>query len=216
LRERGRIAAGPLEQLTSLIVPPLCGACGAPRGPDAVICARCDEELSGRPPLVEAGPPGVDLAVAAAPFDGPARGVVHALKFGRRLGLARVAAQAMWRALPGYVGFDAIVPVPPGPWRRRWRGFDPAEEIALALARVSGGVPAIGCLRRSTGRRQVGRRRAERLSDPPRVRAVAASPRRVLLVDDVWTTGATLAACAAALREAGSREVVGLTLARAL
>jgi predicted amidophosphoribosyltransferase len=62
----------------------------------------------------------------------------------------------------------------------------------------------------------VGRRRSQRLADPPRVWAVAAAPRNPLLVDDVWTTGATLEACARALRSAGSRRIVALTLARAL
>jgi predicted amidophosphoribosyltransferase len=61
----------------------------------------------------------------------------------------------------------------------------------------------------------VGRERAARLADPPRVRAARSAPSRALLVDDVRTTGATLAVCAAALRRAGSREVVALTYAAA-
>ena len=78
------------------------------------------------------------------------------------------------------------------------------------------GIPLGACLRRGGGHCQVGRRRAERLSDPPTVWAVRDAPRRALLVDDVWTTGATLSACARALREAGSRRIVALTLARAI
>src|SRR5262249_62140060 len=109
----------------------------------------------------------------------------------------------------------AAVPVPPARWRWRWRGFDPAEELALALAEEID-IPVRRCLRRAGGRRQVGRRRTERLSDPPSVWAVRDAPRRALLVDDVWTTGATLSACAGALREAGSGRIVALTLARAL
>ena len=101
------------------------------------------------------------------------------------------------------------------PWRRRWRGFDPAEEIA-GRGRALAGCRCAGCLRRAGGRRQVGRRRAERLADPPRVWAAGVPPASALLVDDVWTTGATLSACAAALRGAGCRRVVALTLARAL
>ena len=66
------------------------------------------------------------------------------------------------------------------------------------------------------GRRQVGRRRSQRLADPPHVWAVEASPHAALLVDDVWTTGATLSACALALRDGGCRRIVALTLARAL
>jgi predicted amidophosphoribosyltransferase len=167
------------------------------------------------PRVIEPGPPGVDLAVSASPFDGVARRVVHGLKFGRRLALARIAAEAMLRALPDSEAADAVVTVPPGPLRLLWRGFDPAEEIGLSVAEEAG-LSFAPCLRRDRGRRQVGRRRSQRLAGPPRVWTVTVPPRSVLLVDDVWTTGATLAACARALRDAGSRRVVALTLAHAL
>jgi predicted amidophosphoribosyltransferase len=137
------------------------------------------------------------------------------LKYGRRLALARVAAGAMLRALPDHEAVGAVVPVPAAGWRWRWRGFDSAEEIAIAISE-SAALPLIACLRRGGGRRQVGRRRFERLADPPVVRAVSECPREALLIDDVWTTGATLSACARALREGGCRRVVALTLSRAL
>jgi predicted amidophosphoribosyltransferase len=180
-----------------------------------VLCERCSAELAAAPRVREPGPPDVDLAVSASPFDGVARLIVHGLKFRRSLSLAGVAAEAMLRALPAGESPQGVVPVPPGPWRWRWRGFDPAEEIAIAAAETTG-LPFNPCLRRGGGRRQVGRRRWQRLADPPRVWTVAAGPPDALLVDDVWTTGATLAACAGALRSAGSQRVVALTLARAL
>lgn len=198
-----------------MIAPPLCAACGSVRSAERVLCERCDAELATAPRVREPGPPGVDLAVSASPFDGVARLIVHGLKFGRRLALAGVAAEAMLRSLPAGESPDGVVPVPPGPWRWRWRGFDPAEEIAIAVTETTG-LPFNPCLRRGRGRRQVGRRRWQRLADPPRVWTVAAAPPNALLVDDVWTTGATLAACARALRAGGSRRVVALTLARAL
>jgi ComF family protein len=204
-----------VDSIASLIAPPLCGVCGSPRPPDHVICDRCQAELASAPRVREPGPPGVDLAVSASPFDGVARRVVHALKYGRRLSLAGVAAEAMLRALPDRESPDAVVPVPAGPWRWRWRGFDPAEEIAIALSERTS-IPHRPCLRRDRGRRQVGRRRSQRLTDAPRVRAVADAPAELVLVDDVWTTGATLGACAAALRSAGARRVVAVTLAHAL
>jgi predicted amidophosphoribosyltransferase len=203
-----------VDQLASLIAPPLCGACGGAREGDQALCEACRADLAAAPRVIEAGPPGVDLAVAASPFDGVARRLVHALKYARRLSLADIAADAMVGALPGYESPDAVVPVPAGPWRRRWRGFDPAEELALAVA-PRAGLPISRCLGRSGGRRQVGRRRFERLADPPQVRAIQEAPAAALLVDDVWTTGATLAACAAALRQAGSERIVALALARA-
>jgi predicted amidophosphoribosyltransferase len=121
----------------------------------------------------------------------------------------------MLRALPAHEPVDGVVPVPPAPWRWRWRGFDPAEELAIAISGLAG-LPTADCLRRSRGRRQVGRRRIDRLSDPPRVGLEGDPPAAALLVDDVWTTGATLAACADALRPGGCRRIIALTLARAL
>jgi predicted amidophosphoribosyltransferase len=204
-----------IEPIVSLVAPPLCAACGCTRALGETLCRRCEADLDTAPRVIESGPPGVDLAVAASPFEGVARSVVHGLKYARRLGLADVAAAAMMRALPRHEAVGAVVPVPAGPWRWRWRGFDPAEEIAIAVARRSGG-PLCACLRRGRGRRQVGRRRSERLDDPPSVWLTHGPPREALLVDDVWTTGATLSACAGALREGGCLQIVALTLARAL
>jgi predicted amidophosphoribosyltransferase len=87
--------------------------------------------------------------------------------------------------------------------------------IAAAVA-AELGVPLVHCLARRTGRRQVGRDRASRLADPPRIRAAGDPPASVLLVDDVLTTGATLAACAAALQAAGCADMSAGVLARAL
>jgi predicted amidophosphoribosyltransferase len=204
-----------VRKLFSLVAPPLCGACGAACASDAVLCERCEQGLAAAPRVIEPGPPGVDLAVAVSPFDGPARRLVIGLKFGRRLSLAAEAAAAMLRALPPHELGGAVVPVPAGPWRWRWRGFDPAEEIAHAIAEHAQ-LPLVDCLRRGRGRRQVGRGRWERLANPPRVWAAATCPRQALLIDDVWTTGATLSACAQALRVGGARRVVALTLARTI
>jgi predicted amidophosphoribosyltransferase len=175
---------------------------------------RGSRRLEATTPLAERGPAGVDLVIATAPFHGVARELVHGLKFGRRLGLARVAAGAISAAIPaGESG--TVVPVPAAELRRRWRGFDPAEEIALELARIRG-LPFARCLQRRHGPRQVGRPRAERLADPPRVRLRRPAPQAVLLVDDVYTTGATLGACAIALRGGGCERIVALAVARAL
>jgi predicted amidophosphoribosyltransferase len=121
----------------------------------------------------------------------------------------------MLGVLPPHELGDALVGVPAGRLRWRWRGFDPAEEIAHALAARTD-LPVDDCLRRARGRRQVGRRRSDRLADPPRVWRKWDCAERILLVDDVWTTGATLSACARALREGGARRIVALTLARTL
>jgi predicted amidophosphoribosyltransferase len=203
------------RQIAGFVAQPRCAACESTCRGDSVLCGRCEAELAAASRALEPGPPGLALAVAASGFDGVARRIAHGLKYARRLSLARAAAGAMLGALPEGELRGAVVPVPAGPWRWRWRGFDPAEEIAIALAQFSG-LPLARCLRRSRGPRQVGRTRAERLADPPRVWAGGPVPGEALLVDDVWTTGATLSACAAALSDAGCRRVVALTLARAL
>jgi predicted amidophosphoribosyltransferase len=203
------------RRLTGLVAPPHCAACGSSCDAEAVLCPECESGLAAAAPLLEPGPPGVSLAVSASGFEGAARRVVHGLKYARRLALARVAAGAMLAALPEGERCGSVVPVPAAPWRWRWRGFDPAEEIAIAMSRL-GELDLRDCLRRARGPRQVGRRRSERLSDPPRVWAAAEVPDHALLVDDVCTTGATISACALALRGAGCERVVALTLARAL
>jgi predicted amidophosphoribosyltransferase len=211
------MAASRAIRLASIVAPPSCAACGAGCDDGLILCEECARDLVAARPLIGSGPPWVDLAVAASEFEGATRRIVHGLKYARRLALARVAAEAMLRALPEeeLTQVSAVVPVPAGPWRWRWRGFDPAEEIAIALTGPSG-LPLCACLRRAGGRRQVGRRRTERLADPPRVWVRGQIPSTALLVDDVWTTGATLSACGRALREAGSARVVALTLAHAL
>jgi predicted amidophosphoribosyltransferase len=160
------------------------------------------------------GPAGIDGSWSAAPHEGVARMLVIALKHRRLLPVAALMAERMAAAPSGLLG-GAIVPVPTTASRNLLRGFDPAAEIGAALAERTG-LPLERCLRRGGLRRQVGRGRAERLGRPPRVVARGQVPRGVVLVDDVLTTGATLSACARALRAGGAARVVALTFARRL
>jgi predicted amidophosphoribosyltransferase len=201
-----------LAELLGLVVPPRCAVCGRECGLREQLCEGCESGLRGLAPCSTVVP-GLDTTWSAAPYEGIARDLVVALKFGGRLPLARRAAAVIAERAPPGLLEGVIVPVPPAPARRRWRGFDAAETIAAALS-VEMGLPLGLCLRRSQGRRQVGRPRSERLAAPPQVRLAGPQPAAVVLVDDVVTTGATIGACARALRSGGSQRVVALTFAR--
>lgn len=123
-----------------------------------------------------------------------------------------MAARIDWLA-PESLLSGAIVPVPSSRLRAFGRGFDPAGEIAAALAERTR-APLCPCLSRADLGRQLGGRRAQRVGQPPHVRLRSEAPRSVLLVDDVMTTGATLSACARALRGGGSIRVAAITFTR--
>jgi predicted amidophosphoribosyltransferase len=204
-----------LHALASGLAPALCATCGRPCRAESVLCTRCARRLAEARPLLGKGPPGLDRAWSSASYEGIARDLVAALKFRHLLPVAELMADRIQWLAPANLLSGAVVPVPPAPARLRRRGFDPAGELAAALSeRLQ--APLDPCLARSGSGRQVGRRRVERIGHPPRIRAIGAAPRSVMLVDDVLTTGATLSACARALRTAGAVRVVAVTFARRL
>lgn len=196
----------------SLLAPPRCGACTAPCHAGAPVCGACAIALRRARPG-RGGLAGYDSVQWATAYDGVARDLVAGLKFGARLGLAAIAATALEPLVEPAPG-SVVVAVPAAPARRRRRGFDAAALIAAELAGALG-LATAQPLRRGAGPRQVGRPRALRLAEPPRVWATATAPASVIVVDDVLTTGATLQACAAALRGAGGRHLQALVFARA-
>lgn len=152
---------------------------------------------------------------AAFAYDGTGADAVRALKYrdGRRL--VGPLADRLVAALPGELAEPSLVTwVPTAPGRRRRRGFDQSELLARAVARRLG-VPCRGLLRRRPGGPQSGRGRAGRLATAgfdARGRAPAGRAGAVLVVDDVCTTGATLAAACAAL--GGPASTVAACVAR--
>ena len=223
-----------LAAAAALLAPPSCVACRRPPArPGDVLCAACRAALpwlhGARCPRCALPAPcgrrcpmaGGAVARAWTPlaFEGPARGVVHALKFRGALGLADVMAAQMvatappWLLAPGV----ALVPVPTPGRRRRRRGFDHAARLAAAVGARTG-LDVVPCLRRTgPAPRQAGARRAARLAGG-RVQLTVRKPvpRRAVLIDDVHTTGATFEACARTLRANGVSEVTALAYARAL
>lgn len=206
---------GATAQIARLLTPPLCINCAAPCPSRAVICPPCETSLRRCDPLIGNPSAHLDLVWSCASHDGVARDLVTALKFRRLTSAAGLIAERIAALAPAAALSGTLVPVPPAPLRMRWRGFDSAAEIAVELSRRSG-LPISECLRRRSSRRQVGRARSERIALPPRIHICARAPGRAILVDDVVTTGATLKACAEALRHGGSETVGAVTFARRL
>lgn len=158
-------------------------------------------------------------AVAATRYDGPAKAAVRALKYRGWRHLAQACAEPMARALAAHgMAPDVFVPVPLHPVRRRARGFNQAELLAAALAALHERPVAHALTRSRATSPQVGSSRSARLANVRgafRATLRFAPHETVALVDDVATSGATLAAAAEELAAAGATRVIGATFALA-
>jgi ComF family protein len=214
-------------RLLDLALPASCAGCG--REGDT-LCATCRPALRARarrPPGTPIGLPSETPAPLlqlewCAPFGGPVRRLLHVLKYAGELRAVEPLAEAVaerWAAAGA--GGDTLVHAPVHRDRRRERGYDQAERIAVASARLLG-LPHLAALERAratTAQYQLGRSRrasnvegAFRLS--PTIAPQAVAGHWIVLVDDVVTTGATLAACAQVLLDAGALGVSAITVAR--
>lgn len=220
-----RICNRPLDGYTRV---PVCEACLREPEPLAAdyFCTVCRTPFLNPHPLDAAGRcgpcrlglRGFDAAYCFGAYEGVLRDLIHLYKYAGMRPLAKPLGDLLGAALPRQERFDVVVPVPLH-WRRRWsRGFNQSELLARAAARRSG-LPMCRPVRRtratevqaglSNSRRRQNVTGAFRVTRPGQV-----AGRRVLLVDDVMTTGATAGACAAALKRAGARSVALLALAR--
>ena len=221
------------ERALDLVFPPRCAGCGA-RG--HLLCPACMAAIAylqpptcpkcgrrtARPgicPYCRAYPNALDGMVAATEFAGPVRECIHALKYEGQRGYATVLAETARTALTRLPVSDAIVPVPLARERQRARGFNQSLLIARHLAGDTLPVMPTWLARTRNTPPQVGQDREARHAnvadafacpDPTTIHG-----QRVLLLDDVATTGATLDACARALHASGVASVHALVVAKA-
>lgn len=217
---------GLADRLLDLALPARCPGCGREGEP---ICGDCLPDLDVRLARPAGVPIGLPAALPrplvqlewAAPFSGTARRALHALKYAgeRRLATPLGEAAARRWARAG-AGGDLIVPVPVHAERARERGYDQAVLLAAVVADRLGlpMAPLLERHRRTIAQFELDRvHRGANVAGAFRVRRDAGrapAGRWIVLVDDVMTTGATLAACGAALMTSGAVAVSGLTVAR--
>ncbi len=187
-----------------LLTGPVCARCGEPADVPVRECRACRGRRTG-----------FETARAAVDYSGRGRELVHRFKDGGLRGLAAHAAALVAVVIP-QPQVDVLTWVPADRWRLIRRGYHPPQLLAQELG-LRWGIECRAVLEPTH------RRRPQRGLDPMARRAnvrgafrvIAPSPPRVLLVDDVHTTGSTLTACCTALRAAGAERVDCITLARA-
>jgi ComF family protein len=235
-----RFARRGLEAASDLVLPPSCLACRAPLAAHDALCPECWRGIEFiRPPLCDrlglpmpfdtggtmvsaaavADPPPYDRARAVACYAGVMRDLIHGLKFHDRHDARRLFGR--WLTQAGLIGdAEIVVPVPLGRWRLVMRRFNQAAILAREIAAGTHlAYEPMVLLRTRATPAQVGLTRLQRRDNVAGAFAVPASQapviraKHVLLVDDVVTTGATVGACAAALKRAGAARVDVLALA---
>jgi len=229
------IVSGAANAILDFALPPRCPGCGAITTRQHSFCLTCWNGLDflGEPCCARCGlpfaysqgdgiecgaclrdPPAFDRLRAAVAYGTVARRVALKLKYGRRPGVARTLARFMERHAAAPDSGALIVPVPLHRWRIWKRGYNQAALIAAALAKRTGCALELDLLRRvkaTPSMRGLGRRERATIVRGafavPAERRDRLSGRNIVLVDDVYTSGATANACARALKRAGAAKV---------
>jgi len=190
------------------IFPPLCPRCGRPQA-SGILCPVCAQTTSA-----------VSIIRSPLRFDGAARRAIHQLKYHNLRAIAPTLATYLVRTLrDADYKPDLIVPVPLHPGRARRRGYNQSWLLAREVGRETcTPISADALARVRDGASQVHttsvEARRQNVSGAFACNDSSVSGRRILVIDDVCTTGATLESCAVALRSAGAVDVGGLTVAR--
>jgi ComF family protein len=220
-----RICAQPLREISRI---PVCAACLSEPQPliAEYFCVSCRAPFlnahpldeTGRCALCRLGLAGFDAVYSYGSYEGTLRKLIHLFKYGKIRPLARPFGDLLSRVVPREQRFDCVVPMPLH-WRRRWeRGFNQSELLAREIAR-RWNVPVNKAVRRvKATASQAGLTNAKRRANVSGAfalrRGVHLDGARVLLVDDVLTTGASAAACARVLKRAGAAHVALVAVAR--
>jgi len=216
-KQRGEWLCAACLALVPPLLPPLCAHCGKPlnaRGTTSSLCSGCAAgDLRA-----------LDWARAAYPFDGPLREAIHQFKYGKERARAVHLGLALLPLLDQLPGGGSAAPyhllaVPLSAARRRERGYNQAEELARVLATRATWPFDTALVRTRATLPQVGLDRAARQQNVRDAFAWEGSNlagQRMLLVDDVLTTGATANECATVLKAAGAAWVGLVTVARAI
>jgi ComF family protein len=232
-----------LEFALNIALPPLCPSCREPLGGGVGLCAQCWAKLSfieppycarlGIPFVYDPGPgllsmeaianpPAYDRARAAVRYDDVAKTLVHAYKYSDRLELAPLMGR--WMARAGrelFAEADGLIPVPLH-WKRLWaRRFNQSATLAAEIGKIAA-LPVVNgaLLRARPTPQQVGLSRSQRADNVQGAFRIAGEGkaairnRRLILIDDVLTSGATVDACTRALLRAGAAHVDVLVFAR--
>jgi ComF family protein len=220
-----RVCGVPLHEISRI---PVCSSCL--HQPTAIeteySCADCETPFVNRFPLDEQGRcalcrlglTGFDRAYTFGSYDETLRELIHLFKYNRVRPLAKPLGSLLARAIPREHRFDLIVPMPLH-WKKRWsRGYNQSELLAKEVAR-RWGLPVAKIVRRvkptapqaglTNSKRRLNVRGAFRMRKRQDIKGL-----RVLLIDDVLTTGATASACAGVLKRAGASHVAVATVAR--
>jgi len=213
-----------IKGLVSFIYPPLCEICGIKiANENNNICEKCFNKIITITPPVAIRQNDINIWAVCA-YEGTLKECIHLFKYKSRLGLAGPLSRLMINFTNNYLNlnkFDIIMPVPLHRNRLLERGFNQAELLAKNLSKNSGCAICPNLLKKTKSTRpQTGlskTKRSENIKNAFKVnKKMPVKDKNILIVDDVLTTGSTIAECADTLLEAGANSVQALVLARGI